>query len=120
MNFSLDMYKRDSIFLNINMNLGATYRLGNQQTASVFLQRRQSIVNGIDAASIIQTKQLPQEGDVSSTNLGVGYNYSNTDYRYNPRKGTQFYMTTSAGTKKLKKNNLVLELKDPADPSFKF
>jgi hemolysin activation/secretion protein len=57
---------------------------------------------------------------VSSLNLGIGYDYSNTDYRFNPRRGLQFSITTTAGTKKLKKNNLILELKDPADPSFKF
>lgn len=119
-NFSLDMYKRDSIFLNINMNLGATYRVGDKQTASVFLQRRQTIVNGINASSVIQTKQLPQEADVSSVNLGVGYDFNNTDYRFNPRKGSQLFSSISAGTKKLKKNNLILELKDPSNPSFKF
>jgi outer membrane protein assembly factor BamA len=118
--FSLDMYKRDSIFLNINMNLGVNYRLGEKQTATVFLQRRQSVVNGINAASIIQTKQLPQEADVSSINLGVGYDFHNTDYRFNPRKGNLFTITSSAGTKKLKKNNLILELKDPSNPAFKF
>lgn len=118
--FSLDMYKRDSIFLNINMNLGANYRLGENQTASVFIQRRQSIVNGINAESIIQNKQLPQEGDVSSFNLGIGYDYNATDYRFNPRKGYQFAILTSAGTKKIKKNNLILELEDPSDPSFDF
>lgn len=118
--FSLDMYKRDSIFLNINMNLGVNYKLGERRTASVFLQRRSTIVNGINAASIIQSHQLPQEADVSSLNLGVGYDYNHTDYRFNPRKGSQFGLTTTAGTKKLKKNNLILELKDPADPAFNF
>ena len=118
--FSLDMYKRDSIFLNINMNLGVNYRLGGNQTASVFVQRRQSIVNGINANAIIFTKQLPQEADVSSLNLGVGYELNNTDYRFNPRKGRLFSVVSSAGTKKLKKNNLILELKDPSNPSFKF
>ncbi|HEX8315976.1 MAG TPA: hypothetical protein VF609_13335, partial [Flavisolibacter sp.] len=118
--FSLDMYKRDSFFLNINMNLAMNYRLAEKKTASVFLQRRQSIVNGINATSIVATKQLPQEADVSSFNLGVGYEFINTDYRLNPRKGTQFSITTSAGTKKIKKNNLVLELEDPSDPSFEF
>jgi len=118
--FSLDMYKRDSIFLNINMNLGTNYRLGEKQTASVFLQRRQSVVNGINAAAIIQTKQLPQEADVSSINLGIGYDFNNTDYRYNPRKGNAITITSSAGTKKIKKNNLILELEDPSNRSFEF
>ena len=118
--FSFDMYKRDSIFLNVNMNLGINYRLGEKQTATVFLQRRQSIVNGINANAIIFSKQLPQEADVSSLNLGVSYDFNNTDYRFNPRKGAQFTITSSAGTKKLKKNNLILELRDPSNPSFKF
>lgn len=118
--FSLDMYKRDSFFLNLNTNLGVTYRLGEKQTASVFLQRRQSIVNGINAAAIVLSRQLPQDVDVSSLNLGAGYDFNNTDYRFNPRRGTQLVLTSSAGTKRLKKNNLILELKDPADPSFKF
>lgn len=119
-NFSLDMYKRDSIFLNVNMNLGINYRVGERQTASVYFQRRQSIVNGINSAFIIQTKQLPQEADVSSFNIGVGYDYNSTDYRFNPKKGNQLFISTSAGTKKLKKNNLILELEDPSDPSFNF
>lgn len=118
--FSLDMYKQDSFFLNINMNLGVGYRLAEKQTGSVFLQRRLTIVSGINSAAIIQTKQLPQEADVSSINLGIGYDYAATDYRFNPRRGNLLSLITSAGTKKLKKNNLIVELKDPANPSFKF
>ncbi len=118
--FSMDMYKLDSLFLNINMNLGVNYAVGEKRTASVFLQRRSTIVSGINAAAIIQSRQLPQEGDVSSLNLGIGYEYNSTDYRLNPRKGLQWAVTATAGTKKLKKNNLILELKDPSDPSFNF
>lgn len=118
--FSLDMYKRDSFFLNLNMNLGVNYRLGEKQTASVFLQRRTSIVNGINAAAIIQTRRLPQDVDVSSLNLGVGYDYNSTDYRFNPRRGQTLSVVSSAGTKSVKKNNLILELKDRNEPGFKF
>ena len=63
---------------------------------------------------------MPQEADVSSINLGVGYDFNSTDYRFNPRKGSLFTITTSAGTKKIKENNLILELEDPSDPSFDF
>lgn len=119
-NFNFDMYKRDSTFLNINMNLGTIYRVEDRQAFSVFLQRRSTIVNGINTASIIQTKRLPQEGDVSSLNLGLGYSFNKTDFRFNPRKGSEFTLTGSAGTKKIKKNNLIIELEDPSEPSFKF
>jgi outer membrane protein assembly factor BamA len=118
--FNFDMYKQDSNYLNINMKLGGVYKVGLNQAASLFLLNRQTIVNGINAAAIIQTKRLPLEADVSSLNLGFSYDYNNTDYRLNPRKGNEFNLTTSAGNKKVKKNDLVMQLEDPSDPSFKF
>jgi outer membrane protein assembly factor BamA len=120
MNFTVDMYKQDSLYLNINMNLGMLYRLEARQTTSIFLQRRQTIVSGINEAAIIQSKRLPQEVDVSSLNLGAGYQFSNTDYRFNPRKGNELVITGTAGMKKIRKNNQILDLKDPSDPSYKF
>ena len=119
-NFSFDMYKKDSSFLNINMNIGTSYQLEERKTARVFLQRRQSIISGLNEAVIIQTRELPREADVSSTNLGIGYEFSNTDFRFNPRKGNEFVISSTAGTKKIKKNNQILDLKDPSDPGFKF
>ncbi len=120
LNFNFDMYRRDSIFLNLNMNLGATYRLSANKTGSIFLQRRQSIVNGVNEPLIIQTKQLPPEVDVSSLNLGLGFNNNSTDYRFNPRKGSDFVITATAGTKSIKKNNAIVDLKDPGNPNFNF
>ena len=118
--FSLDMYKQDSTFLNIDMNLGTTYQIEETKSATVFIQRRQTIVSGINTAYVLQTRQLPQEADVSSLNIGIGYNYMNTDYRYNPKKGNEFTITASAGTKKIKKNNQIENLEDPGDPGYNF
>ena len=112
LNFNLDMFRKDSTFLNINMQLGANYVVSGNQSAMVFIQKRQSILNGVDTSRIRQFKRLPAEADVSATNLGVTYNFNNTDYRFNPRKGNDLWITTSAGRKKIKKNNQVLELKD--------
>ena len=120
LSFNFDMFRKDSTFLNIAMQLGGTYSIGGAQSATLFLQRRQSIVNGINAQQIIFSRQLPREVDVSSNNLGVTYEVNTTNYRYNPQKGTEFILTTSAGTKRIRKNNQVLELQDPNNPSFKF
>jgi len=118
--FSLDMYKRDSTFLNLNMNLGTNYRISEKQTGTLFLQRRQTIVSDVNTAHILQTRKLPKEADVSSLNLGVSYNFNSTDYRFNPKKGNEWVITATAGTKNLKKNSQILELKDPSNSSFKF
>ncbi len=122
LNFSFDMFRKDSAFLNIIMNLGTSYRIEERQTASVFLQRRltQTILNEVNTASIVQSHRLPDEADVSSLNLGITYNFNNTNYRLNPRKGANLVLTTTAGNKRIKKNTQVLELKDPGDPSFQF
>jgi outer membrane protein assembly factor BamA len=119
-NFSFDMYKKDSAYLNINMNLGTSYRLEDTKTARLFLQRRQTIVSTINEEQIIQTKELPQEADVSSTNLGVGYDFNNTDYRLNPAKGNELIISSTAGTKTVRKNQQILDLKDPNQPDYNF
>lgn len=117
--FNFDMFRKDSTFLNINMTLGTNYRLEERKMVTVFLQRRQTIATP-NTDIILRTRQLPQDIDVGSLNLGVGYNYNNTDYRFNPRKGIEFAVTTSAGNKTIKKNSAIVELKDPGNPSFKY
>jgi outer membrane protein assembly factor BamA len=120
LNFSLDMYKRDSSFLNLNMNLGTLHTIDENRSVTIYIQRRQSIISGFNTARIVQTRQLPDEIDVSSINLGTSFTYSSTDYRFNPRKGTELNINGSAGNKSIKKNPEILELKDPSDPLFKF
>ncbi len=122
LDFSFDMFRKDSSFLNVNFQLGAQYTLNTNQSGKLFIQRLQTIVNqgGIDAALVLQTRKLPDVADVSSFNVGVDYEFNNTDYRLNPKKGNEIHIITSIGTKNLEKNNQVLDLKDPSDPLFDF
>lgn len=117
---SFDMFKKDSTFLNLNFQVGAQYVLNAQQSGKLFLQRFQTIVSSINTSYILQNRRLSDEADVSATNIGIDYYFNNTNYRLNPRKGNEFKVTTTVGTKKVKRNNEVLELKDPNDPSFDF
>jgi outer membrane protein assembly factor BamA len=120
LDFAFDMFRKDSTFLNVNLQLGAQYVLNTNQTGKLFIQRFQTIVNGVNKSFVLQNKQLPNEADVSSLNAGIDYEFNNTDYRLNPRKGSEFRIVTTVGTKKVKKNNEILELKDPNNPSFDF
>jgi hypothetical protein len=122
MDFSFDILRKDSSFVNINLQLGAQYTLNANQAGKLFIQRFQTIVNsgGINSAQIIQSRRLPDLGDVSSFNIGLDYELNTTDYRLNPRKGNELRLITSIGSKKLKKNSEVTDLKDPNDPSFDF
>jgi outer membrane protein assembly factor BamA len=122
LDFSFDIFKKDSNFLNVNFQFGAQYTLNNKQSGKLFFQRFQTIVStgGVNPALIIQSRRLPDVADISSLNLGLDYEYNSTDYRLNPKKGNEFRIITTIGTKTLKKNNEILEIKDPNDPSYDF
>jgi outer membrane protein assembly factor BamA len=117
--FDFEMFRKDTTFLNIVFDITARYRSGNG-TASVFFQRRSTVVNGINEPQLLATRRLPAEADVRSNNLGVGYDWNGTDYRFNPRRGTAWHTSGSAGLKNIRPNAAVLALKDPSDPSFNF
>ncbi len=122
LDFKFDIFRKDSSFVNINLQLGGQYILSNSQSGKLFIQNFQTNISsgGINASQIIQNRRLPDIGDVSSFNVGVDYEFNNTDYRLNPKKGNEFQVITSIGNKKLKKNNEILELKDPGDPGYDF
>ena len=120
--FSFDMLRKDSSYLNINLNLGASYVLSESQSGKIFIQHLQTIISqgGINDAQVIATKTLPDIADVSSLALGLEFEKNKTNYRFNPQSGYQFKLGGSGGLKKIKRNNEILELKDPSDPSFDF
>lgn len=122
LDFGFDMFKKDSSFLNLNLHLGARYSVSANQSARVFLQRYQAIISqgGVNASQVIATRRLPDIADVGSTNLGIDYEFNSTNYRLNPRTGFETRLIVTAGKKKIRKNNEILELKDPGDPSFDF
>lgn len=122
LDFSFDMFRKDSSFVNVNLQLGAQYVVSKTQTGKFFIQRFQTIVSegGIDSAFVLNYRKLPDVADISSFNAGVDYEYNSTDYRMNPRKGTAFNIVAAAGTKKMKRNNQVTSFKDPNDPGFDF
>lgn len=122
LDFALDILRKDSSYININFQLGGLYALNASQSGKVFIQRSQTIISsgGINADQVIQTRSLPDIGDVSSFNAGLEYELNTTDYRLNPRRGNELKITAAIGSKKLKKNTEITDLKDPNDPSFNF
>jgi len=120
LDFAFDMFRKDSTFLNVNLQLGAQYMLSTTQSGKLFIQKFQTILNVVNVAAILQNHQLPEDADVNSVNVGIDYEYNNTDYRFNPKKGNELHIIGSVGTKTIKKNNQIVALKDPGDPSYDF
>ncbi len=120
--FLLDILKKDSSYVNIQMMLGTRYALAGSGLWKLFFQRFQTIVSagGINTAQVLATRRLPDIADVSLINAGLEYELNKTDYRFNPRRGTEIRLSAILGSKKIKKNSEITELKDPADPAFDF
>lgn len=118
--FGFDMLKRDSAFLNFDISLGAVLALSQQQSATIYVQKHSSILNYINEAVIISTKQLPEDADIRSANIGLVYSINTTNYIFNPVSGFELNFNTSGGNKKIKPNNQILDLKDPENLDFNF
>jgi outer membrane protein assembly factor BamA len=120
LNATFDLYKQDSSYINVNLVVGAQYSLSANQRGSVFIQEASSSLLNVDTLEIIASHALPQTADINAVSLGLTYDFNNTNYRFNPRKGNELDFIGSAGTKTVKENALIAQLKDPNDSGFNF
>jgi outer membrane protein assembly factor BamA len=120
LNASFDLYKQDSTYININFVAGAQYTFSANQNGSVFLQLASSNLLNVDTPAVIATHTLPAVADISSVSVGLTYNFNNTNYRFNPRRGNELTFLGSAGTKTVHPNAAITGLSDGSDSGFKF
>ncbi len=119
-NTSFDLYKQDSSFINVNMMLGVQYALSANQTGAVFIRDMISSLLNVDTLQVISSRALPAMADIRAVSVGLTYEFNNTDYRFNPRKGNELQFMGSVGTKKIKENPQIVRLKDPFDTTFSY
>ena len=119
-NFNFDLLKKDSSYVNINFLIGIQYAVSSNYIASVFLQSFTTNLLTVDTLSVKNSRRLPQEADLRSINLGINLEWFNTDYRFNPRSGNDISFNAAAGTKRIRKNNVIVKLHDTFDPDYNF
>ncbi|HEX4956733.1 MAG TPA: BamA/TamA family outer membrane protein [Lacibacter sp.] len=118
--FSFEGFKKDSSFLNITLQAGVQYSFGGNKSGKIFFQQFLTNLSGVDTLAIRLSKRLPDQIDQTTTNVGVDYEWYNTDYRFNPRKGFDVKLTGSAGIRRIRENNSITSLKNPSDPGFDY
>ena len=117
---SFDLYKRDSVYIETHLNLGAQYMLGGNDYLKLFWNNYKSNNLIINALQITQTKQLPATLDISTNTFGLELSKQKLDYRFNPRRGWSLILRGSAGVRQVRKNSDILNLKDSSDSTFNF
>lgn len=97
---SFQLYKRDSLFLNLQGVIGVQYHLIGNDHIKVFADIRST--NVLATSTLISNTTVNPDNVDSRTQLyGFGYKMQRLDYRLNPRKGFDLYAEASAGTKKI-------------------
>lgn len=107
---SFNLFKKDSSFVNLGVLLGAQYAWNATQSGKLFIQQLSTNLLDVDTVRIKNARTLPDERDVSSVSLGVDYSFNKVDYRLNPRRGWELNLVASAGTRKVRKNNIITKL----------
>jgi outer membrane protein assembly factor BamA len=108
--FSFQLYKRDTTFLDLEVDAGVQYLLEGGNYLKVFWSNRSSRLLAVNNQQLLNTRQLPPQLDVSYPAFGLEWLYQRLDYRFNPRKGWMGRLKASVGTKKISRNNKIEEL----------
>ncbi|MDQ3189978.1 MAG: BamA/TamA family outer membrane protein [Bacteroidota bacterium] len=103
----LDLYKKDTTFMNINSNLGIQYILNGGNYFKVFMITKKSIM--LSDYGLEFLSQLPPYADVKTVLYGIGYKNEQLDYRLNPRKGHRFLVNGAVGNRRIGVNPKIRE-----------
>lgn len=95
---AFSLYRRDTSFVQISAQIGATYQFSGRSFAKVFFEPRQS--------NVISETILPDQGmaNSSSSLFGLELQTTQLNYRLNPTRGYQVTLSGAAGTRKISKN----------------
>ena len=100
--FDFKLYRRDTLFLDIQTKYGVQYSWKANNYFEVFVNRKNSGL--LSTASYKNSTVLPPFADIRSALYGVELKLERLNYRLNPRKGFAILIEVEAGSKKISKN----------------
>ena len=107
----LELYRRDSSFLNLNWHLAATYLREGNDRLSAFWEQRRTIVPGVDSTRLVDGL-LPDTLGVNRSFFGLQLRRNRTDRRFSPRRGYAVDVSAAAGFRRLRNLNFSGEVAD--------
>lgn len=102
---NIKLYKRDTTFIDVQLNGGVQYLLSGGNYFKVFFNNRNT--NLLSTSQLKNITKLPDYADVKINSYGIGIKQEKTDYRLNPTKGFSILANTSAGNKTIGINPFV-------------
>jgi outer membrane protein assembly factor BamA len=98
----LDIYRRDSSFINVNRIGGIQYLFTGGNYFKTYVQSKSSSI--ISITGLENLSALPDYADSKTLLYGIGFRIENTDYRFNPRKGFRLQFNGAGGKRKIIKH----------------
>lgn len=98
----IDLYRKDTSYVNVNRNLGVQYLLSGGNYFKAFIKNKTS--NLISTKAFENSVSLPDFADTQTNLYGIGLKFERLDYRFNPRKGYYFEAEFAVGTRKIRQN----------------
>lgn len=99
---ALDLYKKDTSFLNLRTNIGLQYLMKGTDYLKVYVENRSS--NLLSTAGLENVTVLPDYADIRNTMYGLELFYTRLDYRFNPRKGIKALVRAGVGNRNVRVN----------------
>lgn len=116
----LNIFRRDSTWVDAQSNLGVQYLLEGGNNISFFWENKSSSLQKVDTAQVLRSRRLPAALDLRQNGFGLETSLNNLDYRFNPRRGWSLTLRGVAGFNTILRNNLIESLRDPQDTLFRF
>ena len=92
-NLNLDLFKKDSTFLEVKSSLGVQYSMPNGNIINVFYRNQNSNLLSSNA-------QLTALAEIKMSNYGIGFEQKKLDYVPNPTRGVEYFFTGYSGTRR--------------------
>jgi outer membrane translocation and assembly module TamA len=107
---TLDMFKQDTTFLDVQFDLGIQYELEGNNQIKGFWNVQSTRLLSIDEAQLLRQRILPENLDIRNVTLGLEYRLNRLDYLFNPRKGWRICVRAGAGEKTIQQDNRIIGL----------
>ena len=111
--FQLD--KQDTSYLDLDWSLGVQYLFRGSDKVKIIVRNSQTFLQTPDTTFIRQNGKLPSILDQSTLLTGMEAYFERLNYLYNPGNGWELGATVTAGFKKIRRNNTILDMSLPSD-----
>ena len=108
MDGKLQIYRRDTLFSNVDRQLGLRYMIAGADYLRLFFSRASSSL--LSTSSYESGQTLPPFLDKKMSSYGLGIKIRRLDYLQNPARGFEIEAASSIGSKEISRNNRLPEI----------